>query len=668
MLTRIFPVLPVWLLLAGCGGGGGGGGGGDGGGAGGGGGGGSGSGGNNTVGTFTVTPSTLTFAAASTVNSIVPSQVITGTVSGVSSQTLYFNVRVEGNAVAEVGNIRITGPTTGTATVRTIPAQELGAGVFQSWITVVACTTSPECTSGVIGTPQTVHVVHTVTGLRSSVHELNFGPALDQITASDLTRTFGVIGYPAQDWTATTSVPWLTLTPTGGNAGGETTVTATLDQSHVESLTNGGYRGAITLTPSSGAPVTIPFTLGVSRVRVNYVNPYVAQAGVSGSVIIRGESLSRYPISALRFGSHDAVSFTLVSDTEIHAVHPPLAAGSYAVHLINPQGIDNTRAALVVVDPPSYAAAVLTYPVAANAIPRCLQYDAERRALIVSVSLNDGTLSSRRLLRYTHASGWGAPTSVTLPFDAGCALSADGRQVIVGAEGPSSGSFTLMVTERDPVTFAELRSTADPRLQLLSGRAVAVVNDGRAVIVTSGEVKSYWPLRPEIGVFPGFAGHFVGTHAGQIGGSGDGSLVLIGSASNGNTPDVYRYDSSTQLTTTSLRTSVEAPIAINRTGSRVIINHRNVYDRDLTAIGALPASTRIAALAPSSMRAYTYDENGTIRTFDVTAPVNGSFPEVDPPRTPTAAPGTTAGNLMLVTPDERAVFLMGNLRIVLTPL
>jgi hypothetical protein len=68
------------------------------------------------------------------------------------------------------------------------------------------------------------------------------------------------------------------------------------------------------------------------------------------------------------------------------------------------------------------------------------------------------------------------------------------------------------------------------------------------------------------------------------------------------------------------------------------------------------------------MRAYTYDDNGTIRTFDVTAPVNNSFSEIEPPRTPPADPGATTGNRMLVTPDGQALFLMGQLQIVLVPL
>ncbi|MFC4314264.1 IPT/TIG domain-containing protein [Steroidobacter flavus] len=658
MIKRILPVLPVWLLLAGCGGGGGDGGGSE-------------SGGNNR-GTFTVSPSTLTFTAASVEGSTIPSQTITGTVSGVSAETLYINVRVTGNAVAAISNIRITGPTSGTATVQPITQHVVGPGTFTSTLTVVACTSGPECTSGVIGSPQTVNVTYNVTGVRSSVAQLGFGPIGDRIAATDLNRTFAVTGYPAQNWTAASSVPWLTVNPASGNAGAETTVTASLVQAQVEALASGAYEGTITLTPTSGAPVTIPVTLSSSRVRVNHVAPYVAQAGTSDTVIIRGENLSRYPATAVRFGSTDAVSFTPVSDTEIHAVHPALVAGSYDVHVLNAQGIDNTRAALVVVDPPAYAPAALAYPVGGNRFPRCFQYDAERRALIVGVLFNDSTINSSRVLRYTHASGWGAPTSVTLTSDGSCALSADGKQLIVGYAAPNFRAFT--VAELDPVTLTELRKTVDPRQLSLDARGIAVANDGRAVFVTEysrgGDVKSYWPLRPEIGDFKNSGSIYtIGTYDGQIGGSGDGSLVLLGSwYGGGSDTTIARYESSTQLARTSLNLSLDEPIVINRTGSRVIMNHRNVYDRDLTAIGTLPSTTLVAALAPSLMRAYTYDNNGTIRTFDVTAAVSGAFAEIELPRTPTSNPGTTGLNRLLVTPDGRALFVMGQQQIVLVPL
>ncbi|MFL6550707.1 MAG: hypothetical protein ACJ8OJ_18595 [Povalibacter sp.] len=664
MIKVVASALIAGLMLSGCGGGGGGGSGGNGGSGGGGGGG--------TKGTFTISPATMVFEASSAGGSTIASQLITGTVSGVSPQTLYLNIRVTGNAVAGVSDIAVTSPTTGTARVNPITQQLLGPGTFTSTIVITACTSSVDCTSGVIGSPQTVNVTYTVNGVRSSVDQLSFPSFGDQPLAGDLQRTFSVTGYPAQNWTAASSVPWLSVTPLSGNAGTATTVTASLDRTQLEALANGTYTGTITLTPTVGEVVSIPVSVNVSRVRVNYVAPYVAKAGVSDSVIIRGEQFLRYPVTSVRFGSVAAQSFTVISDTEVRAVHPSLTSGRFDVHLINAQGIDNTRATLVAVEPPAYASAALSFPLGGNRFPRCLMYDAERRALIMGVQFNDETMNVIQLLRYTFDSGWTAPTTTTLPSPSSCALSADGKQIITGFRTTEQGPFT--VAELDPETLQQIRTTLDPRALSLDALGIAVSNDGRAIFATEyfreGDVKSYWPLRPDISDFRADDGiHSISTFDGVIGGSGDGSLVLLGSWNGAGTRPLYRYDSdSHQLAITALSAKSVVAVTANRTGSRVILNNLEVYDRDLGFIGTLPETTRVAALAHGSSRAYTYDEDGTIHTLDVSAAVDGSFLEIGAPRALTNQPGTGMMYRMLITPDDQALFLTGNQQIVLLPL
>src|SRR3954464_13808730 len=187
MIKVVASALIAGLMLSGCGGGGGGGSGGNGGSGGGGGGG--------TKGTFTISPATMVFEASSAGGSTIASQLITGTVSGVSPQTLYLNIRVSGNAVAGVSDVTVTGPTTGTALVNPVTQQLLGPGTFTSTIVVTACTSGVDCTSGVIGSPQTVNVTYTVNGVRSSADQLSFPSFGDQPLAGDLQRTFSVTGY-----------------------------------------------------------------------------------------------------------------------------------------------------------------------------------------------------------------------------------------------------------------------------------------------------------------------------------------------------------------------------------------------------------------------------------------------------------------------------------------
>jgi hypothetical protein len=653
------------IALSACGGGGGSSGGVGGGGSGGGGGGGGGA----TTGQFGVSPSTLTFSAASAGGTSIGPQTITGTISGVSVPTLYLNVQVVGNAVSAVSNVRITGPNTGTADVSPFSQDVVGPGSFTSTITITACSTSIQCTSGIIGSPQTVNVTYNVTGVRSSQSSLAFS-AGDNLATGVLSHTFSVTGYPAQSWTAVSSVPWLAVSPSSGNAGSATTVTASLIPAEVDLLASGSFNGAITVTPTSGLPLSIPVTLDVSRVRVNYVAPYVAYTGVSGAVIIRGENLSRYTTTGVRFGSVDASSFTLVSDTEIRATYPALTPGNYDVHLLNAAGVDRTRATLVVVDPGTYVAANLAYPFSSNAFPHCLVYDAERRSLVAQILFNDATMSTNLLLRYSMNSGWTTVANVTLPSDASCALTADGKRILVGRNANGTpGTFT--VAEHDPVTLAESKQTLDPLGLSLFARGIAVANTGTAIFVTeyarSGEVKSYSPLNPGIGDFRS-ANTTPNTYDGQIASSADGSSVLLGSWYGGGLRYITRYDSNTnQLQDTSFLYSLQA-IAINRDGSRILLNQAEVYDKNFNLIGTLPGTTRMGALSPTMLRAYTYDASGTIRTFDISSAVAGSFAEVAAPIPVTSDPGSVYGNNMIVTLDGKAIFLAGSARLLLIPL
>lgn len=246
-----FASIALCLILAACGGGGGGGGG---------------SGSTNTTSTSGLSLSTnaLTFTAPNT-NSTPPSQTITATVTGVASGTLYIKIVSTGPAVASITNITVTGTTMGQGTVNPASAATLGPGTYTSTITVYACTTDPNCSSGQLaGSPQTVNVTYTITGVAASVSSLNYSIS-DTSVADDFTRNFNVTGYPNQNWNVTSNVPWLWLWSANGNAGTATQVTASLIQTQLQGMSYGTYTGTVTLTPSSGLAVTIPVTLTISR-------------------------------------------------------------------------------------------------------------------------------------------------------------------------------------------------------------------------------------------------------------------------------------------------------------------------------------------------------------------------------------------------------------------
>ena len=177
--------------------------------------------------------------------------------------------------------------------------------------------------------------------------------------SANFTASLSVSGN--QDWTVQSDTPWLSVTPTSGSAATIPTVlTATVDASQVDALDSGTYTANIRL--SGGNIITVPVTLNVARTQVNYASPYVQVSGATGDVIIRGEHFDLAPPTGVVFGSAAATAFTVMSPTEIHATHPPLAAGTYVVHVPNAQNIDRTRAQLTIFDAQNVSAASLDYP------------------------------------------------------------------------------------------------------------------------------------------------------------------------------------------------------------------------------------------------------------------------------------------------------------------
>ena len=213
---------------------------------------------------LSLSTSSLTFAAADT-SSTPPSQVITATVTGVTSGTLYIKVVSAGPAVASISNVSVSGLTAGQATVNPASAASLGPGVFTSTITVYACTSDPNCSSGQLaGSPQVVNVTYSISGLVASTSSLNYSVGSSPV-AGDLTRQFTIAGYPNQAWTAISSVPWLSVSPANGDVGTANQITGSLIQARLDLMFGGTHTGTILIIPSSGLAFTIPVTLTITR-------------------------------------------------------------------------------------------------------------------------------------------------------------------------------------------------------------------------------------------------------------------------------------------------------------------------------------------------------------------------------------------------------------------
>ena len=92
----------------------------------------------------------------------------------------------------------------------------------------------------------------------------------------------------------------------------------------------GTYKASITLTVGTGS-ATVLVSLAVNALGANFVAPYVATTNVAGDAIIRGYGFSGLTGPQVLFDASPATAVTAVSDTEIRATYPALAAGTYPI-------------------------------------------------------------------------------------------------------------------------------------------------------------------------------------------------------------------------------------------------------------------------------------------------------------------------------------------------
>jgi len=398
---------------------------------------------------------------------------VTGSVSGVSSGTLFIKVVVNGAVVSNVF-INVSG-STGVASVVPARASTLGVGTFSGTITVTACLNDPACATGQLaGSPQTINVSYQV------------------------------------------------ASPVQGDA----------------------------------------------------VAPRIAIANTVGNVIVRGNGFSQAAVQDVTFGGLSATGFSRVGDTEIHASHPALLAGSHSVQLIGSSGPLPFAATLVVIDPPNYHPATLNYPAPPQEV-RALLYDAERQALLVAVSFANRT--GNQILRYQFANGSWSPTpaSVVVSDLRDIALSLDGAKVLALADA----SLTLV----DPasLTFGTVTNFAflQPGFEFFKNLVIA--NDGFAFVTTglngSGLTEPYLYSTSNPG-FTSLAANDSSLFLDQAtpGVSEDGSLVAIAQSDN---PPVFKYvASSSVLSPTSVairqiqQNIAQVIPALNRSGTRIVLN------------------------------------------------------------------------------------------------
>jgi hypothetical protein len=245
---------------------------------------------------------------------------------------------------------------------------------------------------------------------------------------------------PPVDWTASTTVPWLTLTRATGQTG--TDVEFTIDRPTVEGWSNFTDHAA-TITVAGASPTLTPIDCDVDvRLRmaeVTGIGPYLLIEGQSSKVIVRGRGFGQLanPLARLRIDNAAAVSATLVNDTALAADVGALALGPHTVRVTNALNRALQTRNVKVIPIASYAYKAMPFNTSFVQWP--FMYDAERQNAFIQANFYG-------LVRFpvTSASTAFEPLPGAGGFRLG--LTADGANYVTGDQT----RFALL----DPATLA----------------------------------------------------------------------------------------------------------------------------------------------------------------------------------------------------------------------
>lgn len=593
------------------------------------------------VGGFSGSPNSISLNAAEGESPVAVSETITNT-SG---------------SVAWTTSVVYNGATTNWVTLDATSGSTLPATINVGATTLPPGTYSATMQVTIPGKTLDVPIAYTVSkALAPSPALLGFNLGTT-VNAADLSQTVTVgtnyaVGSPKTiNWSASSDVPWLSVTSVG-NTASQPTLTVTLVQAQLDQMLNGIHWGYITLssTDANVSDVSIPYSLFIDRAQINYVSPYVAAANSSAEVIIRGKKFSEVTVQNVKFGGTNASAFNVVSDTEIRATHPALVAGQYPVTFTASGANAVSRATLVVTSPATLADLIF---LDSSTTHKGIIYDQERNVVLVF------PVGGSFIERHTYNGSSWSSTSVTLPytFNPGV-MSPDGKEIVLLTQDNR-------IVRVDAVTLAEL-SAMGPLAA--APQAAVAMNDGNVLVGAYSygyTVLHQFDLVNQPNGYIPIANTSVNMLLSSIHISGDGSRAIL---NYDNLNGLYSYNAGTGAFA-----PITAPIAGNinnmdRTGAHILANNTSVYNASLALLGHLPYNneasncyTSLAAISPDGTRGYTFcrlSPDGRVYTYDLSAVlVNGYFPAVG---SYVVVSQTISG--MQISGDGKTLFLVDDMK------
>lgn len=505
---------------------------------------------------------------------------------------------------------------------------------------------------------------------------LTFSPTAPNFTidsnsaAAALSQTVAVGSTGATlTWTASSSKPWVTVSPTSGSSG--TSVTLSLVPAELEKLDPGSQPATITFTytPPGATQTTAPLSVSLNLAipKISYVSPYVQRPSTITEVILRGSGFNSATGLSVMFGSNAVPTYTLVSDTEIRVAHPSLAAGSYPVTLPNQLGLTRSRARLLIAAAPILSATAI--PLSSPVAPDRIVYDAERVAVYTN---NNNVLPGTpppppipvvRVERNRFVNpGWATDSIVldTAPRD--ITMTPDGLELIALSESTlyhiDLASWTISNQIAISSAFAFPLNTA-------TFAKLSMSNDGNALVfLDTNPVRAYLynvltHTFTQVPI-PVLQSQMITARS-----SIDGSRILIGMGLPSN---LYYYDSSLSQILSAVPGVVVNRLTYDRTGTNSIVDGTG-YNRQFQALGSVVLNLNFPAISPDGSRGYGAlpgESPATLRIYNLgSTDGSGHFVEITPEITLADTPGDAA--VLGISDDGGTVFVAGPKNLVVQP-
>jgi len=441
----------------------------------------------------------------------------------------------------------------------------------------------------------------------------------------------------------------------------------------------------------SPATINVAYQVGVVTPPPESLAPSVGAAGVAGDVVLRGTGFAS--VTSVSFGATPAVDFTAMSDSEIRATYPALAAGTLAISLNAGTGPVPFNQSLTLVPAGTLAAATLAYATPPQNM-RGLAFDPVTQTLFVGAGLS--TPTANQVLSYTFAAGtWQLPQSATVQNLRNLALSLDRTRLLALTD--------TSVVDLSPTTLIQQATTLRTTNASTAGdsflKGIVATNDGQAFIVSSSLTSPGQSWLYDVAART-FTSPFNTFTFPEIGGPDNGTRAVL--VQSGVSTAVQQYNAFTgpfSLTSlvspTSLVLAHFHPVtgraeninlpAFDRNGDRMLVAGFNggtfhaVYDANFGELGRIPsgdltATTAAYAISPDGARAFILQIGAGIcraRAFDLTAPPGPGvqYPEVTVigfpinllPNCPSS--GFDQASRILVNPPGDTLFIAGNLSI-----